>query len=68
MSEKILDENNQKNYMSKINKDWHEKNLISKNATVDQKITWHLDHAQNCNCRPLGGKILEEIKKRKIKI
>jgi hypothetical protein len=49
---------------SKINREWHEAYRMPKNPTLDQRITWHLAHAKNCTCRPLGGKILEEIKKR----
>ena len=47
-----------------INAKWHLKNKMPKNPTLDQKVKWHLDHAKNCTCRPLHGKILEEIKKR----
>ncbi len=54
--------------MYMINKEWHLKNLMPKNPTLDQRITWHLGHVKNCKCRPLEGKILEEIKKRGIKI
>ena len=52
----------------KINKEWHLSNKMPKNPTLDQRIQWHLEHAQNCQCRPLDGKILEEIKKRGIKV
>ncbi len=50
--------------MGKINKEWHQANKMPKNATLDQKIQWHVEHAKNCACRPLGGKILEEMRKR----
>ena len=48
----------------KINAEWHTKNRMPKNPTLNQKVEWHLAHAKNCTCRPLTGKILEEIKKR----
>jgi len=48
-----------------INKDWHLVNKMPKNPTIDQRIKWHLEHFKNCNCRPLGGKMLEEIKNKK---
>lgn len=51
-----------------INKVWHLKNKMPKNPTLEQRIKWHVEHARNCQCRKLGGKILEEIKKRRIKI
>ena len=50
----------------KINAEWHRKNKMSKNPTLDERIKWHLDHSKNCSCRPLTGKILKEIKKRKL--
>ncbi len=46
------------------NTEWHSKNKMPKNPTLDQRVKWHFEHARNCSCRPLGGKILEEIKKR----
>ncbi len=54
--------------MSKINAEWHRANKMPKNPTLDQRIKWHLEHARNCSCRPLAGKILEEIKKRGLKV
>ncbi len=56
------------NETMKINKEWHLANKMPKNPTLDQRVKWHIEHARNCSCRPLGGKILEEIKKRGIKI
>lgn len=45
-----------------INKDWHLANKMPKNPNMNQRINWHLEHSKNCNCRPIDGKILEEIK------
>ena len=39
------------NEVNKINKEWHLKNKMPKNATLKQKIKWHEGHAKNCNCR-----------------
>ncbi|MFA6467047.1 MAG: hypothetical protein WCV71_04265 [Patescibacteria group bacterium] len=50
---------------SKLNATWHLKHKMPKNPSLDQKVDWHLAHAKNCQCRPLGAKILEEIKKNK---
>jgi len=49
-----------------INKNWHLANKMPKNPNLDQRVKWHVEDAKNCQCRPLGGKILilEEIKKR----
>ena len=48
----------------KINVEWHSKHKMPKNPTLDQRVKWHIEHAKHCSCRPLEGKILEEIKKR----
>jgi hypothetical protein len=39
--------------MIKINKAWHEKNKMPKNATLDQKIKWHKEHQKSCGCRKI---------------
>jgi hypothetical protein len=51
-----------------INVRWHLANRLPKNPTIEQRIKWHLEHSKNCQCRKLGGKILEEIKQRGIKV
>ena len=50
----------------KINKEWHEKNRMPKNPTLDERIQWHLAHQQHCTCRETPKKIAEEIAKREI--
>ncbi|HLD35336.1 MAG TPA: hypothetical protein VJC37_01335 [Planctomycetota bacterium] len=48
----------------KINKPWHLKHKMPVNASVEQRIKWHLAHSKNCACRPIPDKLLAEIKKR----
>jgi hypothetical protein len=48
----------------KINKEWHLNNKIPKNPTTDQRVKWHLEHAINCQCRPIDRTVLEKISKR----
>lgn len=43
-------------------------NKMPKNPTMDQKVEWHIDHARNCDCRPIDSKILEEIIRRDVNI
>lgn len=50
----------------KINREWHLKNRMPKNPTFEQRVKWHLAHKENCNCRPIPAKLLEEMKKQKI--
>jgi hypothetical protein len=49
----------------KINKEWHEKNRMPKNPTLDERINWHIAHQLNCSCRKIPQKINDEIAKRK---
>ena len=39
--------------VKKINKAWHEKHKMPKNATITQKLKWHKEHASACGCRPM---------------
>jgi len=50
-----------------INKEWHLKNKMPKNASLEERVGWHKEHNKNCNCRPgFPKKLLEEMKKRGI--
>lgn len=51
-----------------LNAAWHEAHPMPKNATTEQRIAWHLEHAQQCGCRDIPEKLKEEMKKRKIKL
>ncbi|MDX1601703.1 MAG: hypothetical protein R3209_01435 [Salinimicrobium sediminis] len=51
----------------KINREWHALHKMPKNPGMDQRIAWHLEHAQHCGCRKIEGKLAEEMKKRGIK-
>lgn len=50
---------------NKMNKEWHEHHRMPANATLDQRIAWHIEHTKHCQCRPMPANIIEEIKKRK---
>ena len=54
-----------KRHISKLNKEWHRANRMPKNATIEERIAWHLEHSKYCGCRPIPGKLKAEIKKRK---
>ena len=51
----------------KINKEWHAAHKMPKDPTMDQRISWHLEHAQNCGCRKIEGKLAEEMRRRGMK-
>ena len=49
-------------------KEWHKKNKMPKNPSLEDRIKWNVEHVKNCGCRSISKKILDEIKKRKLKI
>jgi len=53
------------NKTGKINREWHEQHRMPANATLDQRIAWHTEHAKHCSCRPMPGKLMQEIERRK---
>ena len=54
--------------MGKINAAWHNANIMPKNATLDQRVDWHLAHLTSCGCRTdLPDTIIKELKRRGIK-
>ena len=52
----------------KTNAAWHRGHRMPVNATLDQRITWHLEHAKACGCRPVPDKPAEEMKRRGIPV
>ncbi|HVY51395.1 MAG TPA: hypothetical protein VHA07_07510 [Devosia sp.] len=54
--------------MSKINAAWHRAHPMPPKATLDQRIAWHVEHARHCGCRPIAGKIRDEMVKRGIAV
>jgi hypothetical protein len=50
--------------MSRINRAWHEAHRLGAKATLEERIAWHLAHAQACACREMPGKIREAIERR----
>ncbi len=51
----------------KLNKEWHLKNKMPKNATFIQRLQWHLAHQENCSCRPIPEKLLAEMETKGLK-
>lgn len=47
-----------------INALWHAANPMPTNATLNQRVTWHLEHARVCGCRPVPDSIKAEIARR----
>lgn len=54
--------------MGKINREWHVAHKMPKNANEDERIAWHLNHARNCGCRKIEGKLAELLRRRRMPI
>jgi hypothetical protein len=52
----------------KFNKEWHLANRMPQDATLEQRIAWHIAHKQHCSCRGMPEKLKAAIKKRGIKL
>lgn len=43
-----------------MNKKWHAANPMPPNATRDDRIRWHVAHAQACQCRRVPASLRKE--------
>lgn len=49
---------------SRINKEWHEAHKMPRNASMEERIDWHVAHAASCGCRPIPDSVLKAMDKR----
>jgi hypothetical protein len=49
---------------ARLNGRWHLSHPMPKNATLDQRVTWHLAHAKACGCREIPGTVAAELRRR----
>ena len=47
-----------------INREWHEANRMPRNATLAQRVEWHVAHAAACSCREMPASVRAELAKR----
>jgi hypothetical protein len=50
--------------MSRLNAAWHSKHPMPRNATMVQRVKWHLAHAKACGCREIPETVLTELRAR----
>lgn len=46
-----------------MNKQWHEAHKLAKNAGLEERLVWHVAHAEACGCRPIPLQIQHELDK-----
>jgi len=44
-----------------MNRTWHEEHKMPAKASEQERIQWHLEHAQACRCRPFPAKLMEKL-------
>lgn len=49
-----------------INRVWHETHRLGPKANLDDRVAWHIEHAQLCGCREMPESIKAELAKRGI--
>lgn len=54
--------------MTRINAGWHALHPMPGNATLEQRIEWHLAHAKACRCREMPKSLVAELRKRGIAV
>jgi len=48
---------------ARINASWHQRNPMPRNATLDQRVAWHLEHSRECGCREIPQTVSDELKR-----
>lgn len=49
-----------------LDRQWHEQHPMPANASLDQRVAWHVEHAAHCGCRKIPAGILKELERREI--
>ena len=47
-----------------INQEWHLAHKMPRNATLEQRLEWHVMHSANCGCRDMPDTIRRELEAR----
>ena len=50
---------------NRINRGWHLAHPMPPRATREQRIEWHLEHSQNCSCRPVPAGLAADVEARR---
>jgi hypothetical protein len=48
----------------KINAAWHEKHVMPKKASAEQRLAWHVEHQEHCGCRPMPASLQTRLAQR----
>ena len=48
-----------------INREWHRTHRLPRNASREERIQWHAEHAKECGCRPVPPSLRNEVTRRR---
>ena len=48
----------------KLNREWHLAHRLPRNASLEERLNWHMLHAENCQCREMPDTIRRELEAR----
>ncbi len=49
-----------------MNREWHDQHRLSTGASLEERVQWHIEHAETCACRPVPRSVLEELERRRL--
>jgi hypothetical protein len=50
-----------------MNKTWHKRHPMPRNATPGQRVRWHLAHAAACACREMPKSVQAAIRAERVR-
>lgn len=48
----------------KLNREWHLTHKLPRSASHEERLNWHVLHAENCQCREMPDAIRRELEAR----
>jgi len=50
--------------VGRANARWHAAHRMPANASLNERVKWHVAHAAHCACRPMPATVVAEIERR----
>ncbi|SFC15597.1 hypothetical protein SAMN04488059_102318 [Devosia psychrophila] len=47
-----------------INREWHATHKLARDASIEERLHWHIQHSVNCGCREIPTSIKRELEAR----
>jgi hypothetical protein len=54
--------------MARLNAHWHIRHPMPQNATLDERVKWHLAHVVTCGCREIPKSVIAELRARGVPV